>query len=58
MVAGHVDTRQPGADGLQRRRLLAALVDRAVGDVPGVADDVGFERVDRVGPFGPTSAPG
>ena len=49
VVAGHVDPGQPGPDVAQRRGLLPALGDGAVGDVAGVADDVGVQPVDRLG---------
>ncbi len=49
VVAGDVRLGEPRPDIAQRRRLVPTLLRRAVGDVTGMADDVGVELVDDRG---------
>ncbi len=46
VVAGHVGPGESGPDVAERRRLVPAGGDRAVGDVAEVAHDVGIQVVD------------
>ena len=57
VVAGDVGPGQPGPHVAERRRLLPRAGDRAVGDVAGVADDVGVQRVDRLDHAGRPARP-
>jgi hypothetical protein len=46
VVSGHVRPGEPGTHVAERRSLLPSLGHGAVGDVAGVAHDIGIEGVD------------